>query len=214
MSFTPKMMPKMKRSMINSYIKAIAHSSPTYLNWPGTGTSSAQTWAVTVPYGSNLYWTTTGTATGTAPTQVIVYPPDSDDDYPADYGPIKIRDGQEARIELPDGSVIEVADDGSYVINDRDAKVTYRANRVLDFNSFINASDKLETFIKFCGEIGVRQGEMLDLQIRHFIAWLVVEAAKADGESAEHQQLQKTLTDQTRVKPYRSRGNKRKRRRQ
>jgi len=97
-------------------------------------------------------------------------------------GECEIEDGEPCKIKLPDGGMLEVDADGSYRINDKDAKVIYRANRMRDFNSFINASDKLESFIKFCGELGVRQGEMLDIPVRHFIAWLVVEAARADGE--------------------------------
>lgn len=97
----------------------------------------------------------------------------------ADY---HVADGYECAIKMPDGSIIVVKTDGSYVINDKDAKVTYRANRVREFNSYINASDKLEDFIRFCGEAGVRQDEMLNIPIKHFIAWLVVEAAQADGE--------------------------------
>ena len=100
-------------------------------------------------------------------------------------GECEIADGEPCKIRLPDGGMLEVDADGSYRINDKDAKVIYRANRMRDFNSFINASDKLESFIKFCGEIGVRQGEMLDIPVRHFIAWLIVEAALADGEKPQ-----------------------------
>ena len=98
---------------------------------------------------------------------------------------ITIHDGgPERTISFPDGTVIDVKSDGSFQINDADAKVTYRANRVRDFNPYINASDKLEAFIKFCGEIGVSQGQVLDIPIKHFIGWLIVEAARADGEDA------------------------------
>lgn len=95
---------------------------------------------------------------------------------------VDIPDGVERTISLPDGSKIEVAANGSYKILDDGAKVVYRANRVRAFNAFINASDKIEDFIAFCGEHGVRRGEIMDLPIRLFIGWLVLEAAKADGE--------------------------------
>ena len=97
-------------------------------------------------------------------------------------GDCSIEDGEECRITLPDGGVLEVAADGSYVVNDANSKVIYRANRLRDFNSFMNASDKIEEFIRFCGAVGVRQGDMLGIPLKHFIAWLVLEAAKADGE--------------------------------
>lgn len=96
-----------------------------------------------------------------------------------------VADGRPYKFILPDGAVIDVDANGSFKITDKDAKITYRANRVRDFNSFINASDKLESFVKFCGEQGVRQSEMLEIPVKHFIAWLVVEAARADGEEME-----------------------------
>ena len=98
-------------------------------------------------------------------------------------GNMRVADGQAARIELPDGTVVDVAKDGSFKILDADAKVTYRACRIRNFNPFLNASDKLEAFIRFCGqEARVRRDEMLDLPLKLFIGWLVMEAAKADGE--------------------------------
>jgi hypothetical protein len=95
---------------------------------------------------------------------------------------IKIRLGDAYKIDLPDGTVIEVSKDGSFVINDVNAKVVYRANRTRDFNAFINASDKIEDFIRFCGTHGVRSSEMTRLPISLFIAWLIIESARADGE--------------------------------
>jgi hypothetical protein len=72
--------------------------------------------------------------------------------------------------------------DGSFTVIDKDAKVIYRASRVRDFNPFINVSDRIEEFIAFCGEQGVRKGEMLELPLSLFIGWLVIQAAKADQE--------------------------------
>ena len=94
----------------------------------------------------------------------------------------EVKDGEACVIKLPDDTVIDVKSDGSFDIQDKNAKVIYRANRVRNFNSFINASDKLEDFIKFCGQHGVRKEEMLQLPINLFIGWLILEAAKADKE--------------------------------
>ncbi len=52
-----------------------------------------------------------------------------------------------------------------------------------NFNEYVNASDLLKDFIKFLGEIGVNQKQFLDLPIELFINWLVIMAAKADGEA-------------------------------
>lgn len=97
-------------------------------------------------------------------------------------GDIKIEDGNEAEISLPDGTIIKVEKDGSFRILDKDAKVIYRANRVRDFNPFVNVSDKLEGFIAYCKEQGVRQSEFMDLPIKLFIGWIVLQAALVDKE--------------------------------
>ena len=97
-------------------------------------------------------------------------------------GNIKVVDGCSSTIELPDGTIIDIKADGSYTIQDKDAKVVYRASRLRDFNPFINVSDRLEEFIEFCGKQGVKQGEMLELPINLFIGWLVISAAKHDRE--------------------------------
>lgn len=100
-------------------------------------------------------------------------------------GDCMIEDGVPCNVHLPDGSVLMVGSDGSFTINDKDAKVTYRANRLRDFNPFINASDKLEGFIKLCGALGVKQDEMMQMPVKLFIGWLIIEAARADGEQPD-----------------------------
>lgn len=97
-------------------------------------------------------------------------------------GDCSVVDGEACTIKLPDGAYIRVARDGSYQIDDTTAKVVYRASRMRDFNPFMNASDKLEAFIDYCGQQGVKKDEMLQLPIQLFIIWLVIEAAKADKE--------------------------------
>jgi hypothetical protein len=103
---------------------------------------------------------------------------------PVPYIPdhIELKAGKARTITMPDGTIIDFKRDGSFSINDANSKVIYKAVRVHDFNTFINASDRLEEFIRFCGSVGVRKGEMLGIPIEHFIKWLVIEAAKADGE--------------------------------
>ena len=143
---------------------ATATNAPVYQSLQGTGTTSVPLW---LPQGQQppAWWVP--------------------DDYPGPLSDVTIRDGQSAKVNLPDGSIIDVKADGSFTIEDSDAKVTYRANRVRDFNSYVNASDKLESFIRFCGDVGVKQSEMLSIPIKHFIAWLIVESALADGEEPQ-----------------------------
>lgn len=109
------------------------------------------------------------------------YPPSPvvHDDGSIAYRP---QDGKLCRIDLPDGAKINIRADGGYTIEDKQAKVVYRANRVREFNRYINASDLLEEFIRFAGAEGVRQGEFMRLPLKLFVAWLIVRAAEADGE--------------------------------
>ena len=44
-------------------------------------------------------------------------------------------------IELPDGAKLIVDAAGNYRIEDKDAKVTYKANRIREFSPHLNASD-------------------------------------------------------------------------
>jgi len=97
---------------------------------------------------------------------------------------IKIEDGQEIEIELPDNSVLKVATNGSYQVIDDNAQVQYKANRIRGFNRYINSSDLLQDFIRFLGELGVRQSQVLEIPIELFINWLVCKAAEQDGEEA------------------------------
>lgn len=53
------------------------------------------------------------------------------------------------------------------------------------FNRYINASDLMEEFIRYAGEQGVRQGEVLDLPVVLFIKWLVIRACEEDQEEPD-----------------------------
>lgn len=106
----------------------------------------------------------------------------------------RIAPGEKVDIELPDGAMLKVAADGSYRIEDKDAKITYRANRVREFNRFINASDLLVKFIGYLNTLRLNQKEALGLPIDLFIAWLIIEAAKADDEEPQEAELAKLET--------------------
>ncbi len=93
-----------------------------------------------------------------------------------------IQDGHRATLTWPDGAKLRVKHNGSWSIDDKDAKVIYRANRVRDFNRHFNAAERMEEFIAYCGTFGITKAEMLDLPVSLFISWLVLQAAKADDE--------------------------------
>lgn len=175
----------MRSKSLISWIKANNQSNPMMWVNPATG---ASTWSS----GTGGAYTSATTTNTISHAQAIMnqqYWPDYSDQPMADPHLLVITDGVKRTIKLPDGTVIYVEKDGSFRIDDAQAKVVYRANRVRSFNPFLNASDKLEEFIKFCGDAGVRQGEMLGIPIKHFIAWLVIEAAKSDGETPSEQPI-------------------------
>lgn len=84
-------------------------------------------------------------------------------------------------LELPDKSRF-VYEKGNYRIEDKDAKVTYKANRIHEFNRYLNSSDLLADFIADLGKLGARQDTALSVPIEVFITWLIYKAAEADGE--------------------------------
>ena len=86
-------------------------------------------------------------------------------------------------IMMPDGTLLTVAPDGSFRLDDSNAKVIYRSRRVREWNPFMHVSDMMEQFIEDAGKYGVRQSEFLDMPIEVFINWLIFKAAEADGET-------------------------------
>ena len=88
-------------------------------------------------------------------------------------------------IHLKDNTHIFIDKDHNLRIDDREAKVTYKSNRIREFNRYINASDLLEEFIREMGARGVKQSEILDVPIELFISWIIYKAAQQDGDEAE-----------------------------
>lgn len=94
-------------------------------------------------------------------------------------GPVELLQGN---YKLADGATLTVHADGNYEFSDKDAKVTYKSNRNRDFNQFVNVSDILEMFMKHAAGMGLDRKQFLALPIQTFLMWLVIEAAKQDGE--------------------------------
>lgn len=85
-------------------------------------------------------------------------------------------------MELPDGAKLIVDDAGNYRIEDQNAKVTYKANRLREFSPYMNASDLLAQFVSYVGTLGVKRAEVLGLPLHLFVSWLIIEAALKDGD--------------------------------
>lgn len=83
---------------------------------------------------------------------------------------------------LPDGGKIIIDDMGNYRIDDKDAKVVYRASRIREFSPHLNASDMLAQFVEYSRKLGVSRQDVLNLPIHLFISWLIIEAAERDGD--------------------------------
>ena len=83
---------------------------------------------------------------------------------------------------LSDGSLLRIDCDGNYKIEDKDAKVTYKANNIRDFSPHINASDLIAKFVEYVGSLGIKRSEVLGLPLHLLISWLIIEAAERDGD--------------------------------
>lgn len=128
------------------------------------------------------YWvdSTTSTSSGTAATfsNIGYYSPRLTVDAMESF---KLVAGKQS-IGLPDGANLEIDELGNYRIDDKEAKVTYRANRIREFSPHLNASDVLAQFVKYVGSLGVKQGEVLSLPLELFVNWLIIEAAERDKD--------------------------------
>lgn len=98
-------------------------------------------------------------------------------------GVLKLLAGGSGRIEMPDGSSINIDELGNYTIKDKDLKVKYKANLNREFNKYVNASELLADFVRDLGKIGVTQSKVLKTPIELFINWLVHKAADADDDA-------------------------------
>lgn len=103
--------------------------------------------------------------------------------YPVAIQSRELESGRE--YDLPDGSILKIDALGNFQIDDSNAQVTYKSARIREFNPYINASDLLEDFIRDLGALGVRQSEVLQVPIKAFIHWLILQAAQRDGDSVE-----------------------------
>lgn len=90
----------------------------------------------------------------------------------------------DSKIEMPDGSVIQIDDKGNFTVEDKDAKVIYQASRIREFNPYVNAGDLLGSFIDFVRQSvpGVRRADIPELPVQLFVNWLILEAAQRDGD--------------------------------
>lgn len=92
----------------------------------------------------------------------------------------------EFELDLPDGTKLRYKS-GNFEIDDANAKLKYKANRVRNFNRFLNASDVIADFLEYVSKLGVAPDspdEVLQLPIELLIKFLIIEAAKADNDDA------------------------------
>lgn len=94
---------------------------------------------------------------------------------------VEVDTGVDIDLALPDGHVIKVKSDGSFAIENKDAKVTYKACNMREFNRYVNASDLVEEFIRLLGRLGCKQSQVLNVPIELFINFLILKAAEADN---------------------------------
>lgn len=103
-----------------------------------------------------------------------------DEYYPGDL--MELERGHPHHLKLPDGSSLYVDRDGNWHVDDSAQQVVYKANTVREFNPYVSCSDIMEQFIGLCGKLGLKRQQLLQLPVELFIRFLILEAAKKDGE--------------------------------
>ena len=94
----------------------------------------------------------------------------------------------ETKVKLKDGSIISIDAKGNFVVNDKNAKVIYKGNRIKEFNRYINASNILEEFIQFLGDhYNAKQSDVLKVPLELFINFLIIRASQEDGDEFDDQ---------------------------
>lgn len=148
--------------------------------YTGTGGTTSNIWST---WTSSTSATASATMFNTAPTYIPARQ-ESFRDLLYRRTAIDIPEHWGGRVNMPDGSFIEVDAHGNYQLNDDAAKVIYRANRIREFNRYLNASDLLEEFIREVGRLGVRQHQVTEGLFGVFLHWLILRAADQDQEEA------------------------------
>jgi hypothetical protein len=85
------------------------------------------------------------------------------------------------KYQLPGGAVLEI-NANSYHIDDSNHKTVYKAHTNRDFNEYVNTSDILEKFMGYIAGLQLTREQFMELPLRLFILWLIIEASKQDGE--------------------------------
>lgn len=135
---------------------------------------------ITIP---NTFYNIASTSTTTS----IIHNPIIDINYilnelGIDLNNKKINAKNEWSIQTEDGTIININSIGNVEVIDSNARIIYKANNIREFNKYLNCSDLLEEFIRFSGELGVKQKEVLKIPIELFINWIILRAAEEDGE--------------------------------
>lgn len=174
------------QSALNSQQLASQQQWQQYVVSAGTTASNAQTLTIT---GNTYYGGGTNIALSN-PYPVGIFGQATPDMYAPAIdmicitrdGKIELPKGREVRVPLGDGSTLYVDSNGNFRVDDKNAKVVYKANRVREFNPFVNASDLLAEFLRYVGTLGVRRSEVQTLPLGLFVNWLVIRAAEIDAD--------------------------------
>jgi hypothetical protein len=120
-----------------------------------------------------------------------------------DFREIKIPDGvhSNATFILPNDVKIHLFADDHIEIDESDGHQIYKTAPVRGFNKYLNASDLMEDFVRYCATQKITRREFQNLPISLFICWIILESAKADGDPTEESQLLLDQQKKTHINP-------------
>ena len=112
--------------------------------------------------------------------------------------------GSNTTFVLPDGTEIKYHYDDRIEIDDSKGKRLYQSAPTRGFNKYLNASDLLEDFVRYCASERLSRKDFAELPLSLFIYWLIAKAAEADGDSTDDiVPLLETSVKQQRYQPHR-----------
>lgn len=169
--------------MASTYATSFSNGPAITYNYvPSNWTITSNSWSTTTDLDASVYKRASAKINKNASDRLYSWI-NLDDEISQLFSPSRPKLEKGETYTLPDGSELIIDENGNYVINDQNARISYKANNNRNFSPHINASDMLADFLRDAiKSTGIGKEEAMQLPVRLFISWLIIEAANRDGD--------------------------------